>query len=151
MERLEVIGVDDVDEGKSRSENIQQSFNYVEQITQNWILLHYCTRHGRTITKSHWQYELEGQLWNASKFKIGNNTFDERLQALTSKWLKEKMDNPNKIYKYIKNKLKKEKLDISAREIDELIYDFMANETNIIKIISYGDPSKIKEYSRSDF
>ena len=102
MEKLEG-SLESIDEGRRRPDSIQMSFNYVGQIAENWILLHYCTLYGRNVTKRHWQHELETQIANSANVSIGDNSFDTRLRALTSKWVSERMGDPEVVYRMVRS------------------------------------------------
>jgi hypothetical protein len=123
----------------TREKYMLRLFNLKTQIIENWCLIHYCSLTNRTETKKHWGDELSAHIDNLRDMTIKTS----KKRATEQEYLDNlELDNPIKIKHIIKNKFKKENIDITTDVYEKVCDDFASYGIHeIIDIIcmNYSD------------
>lgn len=124
----------------------------LDQIIQNWCLVHYCTLVNREQLKKHWKEdELQTHLMKCASYNIqGNNSSKARAKALNELWSERDFNsNLNTINLIVNMKFRQEKIDVTTPIYQQCLYDCMKASNDIIKVIADANINNIIEYTNS--
>lgn len=136
-----------------RRDVFKEKVNYfLDQIIQNWCLVHYCTLTNRKELKKHWKEdELQTHLMKCAGFNIqGNNSPKARAKALTEIWSERDFNsNTNTINLIVNTKFRKENIDITTPIYSQCLNDCLEASNDIIKVIADANIKEIIDYTDS--
>lgn len=124
--------------------------NLLDQIIQNWCLVHYCTLAEREQLKKHWKEdELQTHLMKCAGYNIqGNNSPKARARALYEVWSERDFNsNVNTINLIVNTKFRKEGIDVTSPIYQNCLHDCMIASNDIINVIANADVSEIIAYT----
>ena len=124
----------------------------LDQIIQNWCLVHYCTLTNRERLKKHWKEdELQTHLMKCAGLNIqGNNSLKARIKALNEVWTERDFNsNVNTINLIVNTKFRHEKIDITSPIYQQCLNDCMEASVDIIRVIANADVKEIIAYTDS--
>ena len=140
-----------------RIEFIRNVSNMVQQIIENWCLVHYCTLFGDRTEKEHWRNELTAHMLNVSRKTIKkNDSYETRLKAVSEgfDW-NDLPSDASKVYSIVCHKFIVEGIidKTSFRNIDQNLMkcaeDCNNEINNIISIIAEKNELNIQEYANN--
>lgn len=130
----------------------QKIDDLLDQIIQNWCLVHYCTLINREALKKHWKEdELQTYLTKCASYKIdGNNSVKGRLKALNEVWAERDFaTDVNCINLIVNTKFRKEHIDVNSPIYQQCIEDCSWHTSQIISVIANANVEDIINYTNS--
>lgn len=124
----------------------------IEQIIQNWCLVHYYTLTGRETIQKHWKKdELQTHIMKCASYDSDvKNTIEERTKALLKIWNERDFaTNANSINLVINTKFRKEKINTNSPDYMQCINDCMLHASQIISVIANANSNEIIKYTNS--
>lgn len=130
----------------------QKIDNLLDQIIQNWCLVHYCTLTNRETLKKHWKEdELQTHLMKCASYNIeGNNSVNGRIKALNEIWSERDFaNNVNSINLIVNTKFRIEHIDVNSPIYQQCIEDCSRHSSQIISVIANANTNDIINYTNS--
>ena len=131
-----------------RKNFVNKTYNLVQQIVENWCLIHYGTMVGGLSAQDHWRKELLTHMSNIANDTIkGNNSYESRVKAISEGFdMKDLPSSGERVRKLISAKLIIEVIDTNCDEIVACSEDCNNAIGGIIEMIAENNLEKMWEY-----
>ena len=121
-----------------RKKFINDTYNLIPQILENWCLIRYCTLTNRNETKEHWKNELCTHLEHIMFENVkSNNSYESRFKAIKEAFkMADLNDNENRIFQIVRRKLiNKEHIPLD-NIFNQVILDCFNSLNDIASVLS---------------
>lgn len=130
-----------------RAEYSQLASNMIEQIVENWCLVHYCTLYDiDNINKNHWKQELDAYCYRLFR----TITKNDKQRILEQVWIRDnELNKKEVVIQWMKRKFRIEQIKDRAQQ-EQICQDFAKQIDHIIFLISGKDYQELYRYIDED-